>query len=220
MRARLGRKGTALLIIGVLLVVAAGLGLVFREKVQTVVADIATKIEHQGKPGFAFEAQGVPDWWSSGNAWISASDIEPGTMGVDELPIASISVHECSAGSGCEEPERDVVGGECFAMAFYKSSLVDPTVAVASKMDEVRGFGTVVEELAVEELSITTPGGVVKYELHMHGMDNRSSETVMRGSAIGFIALEDGHIEVQGICQEASQLYKVIPVLESIALNR
>ena len=65
---------------------------------------------------------------------------------------------------------------------------------------------------------MNTPEGDKEYQLHQYDTNNKD-DTYKKGTALGFISLSNGHIEVRSTCWQASQLDDTLPVLRAIRLE-
>ncbi len=218
---------TILIAVGLLLAVSATLGFVFQDKIKAVTADIVANIENSNKPKFAFDNAKLSDWASSGNTHQSSD------------PITTISATQCTEGSNCsnlvekcrvqvdksnqscQKLEQYTAKG-CMVHAYYSSGSVNPEIAVKDQMKAWSGYGggfsLTPTEVGVKTLTMTTPEGDKEYQLHQYDTNNKD-DTYKKGTALGFISLSDGHIEVRATCWKASQLDDTLPVLSAMRLE-
>ena len=227
-----------LTVVGLLLVVGATAGFIFQDKIKTVANDVKVSIENQGKPKFTFDTAKFPDWATAGNVYTNSGDITDDFIGnKDDLPISGINVSQCENGSNCNklvkkcEPWSDdkadckalaksTTNTHCFVMAFYNERKIDPEEEVTKYIDHNKSFGSmIIQEAGIKTLTMDTPEGEKEYKLHYYDYQNKGSDTIKRGNAIGYISLTDGHIDVRSVCSETNQLDETLPVLSAIRLE-
>ena len=175
--------------------------------------------ENVNKPSFVVDKAKTVGWWTGGNNWPNIKDYTGGQIKEDSLPIADITIHQCKDASNCEV-SNDIKGGRCFVTISYYGDIVRSDEAVAEKLKKNNSFGDMtITEVNVSELEFATYEGNKTYSLHKYDYAQKNGGTIMRGNAIGYVPLRDGHVEVQGVCAEASQLDEIVPVLTGIKLN-
>ena len=210
---------TILIAVGLLLVVGVVASFIFQDKLKT----IATNIENSGKPNFILDTAKFPDWASTGNIY-----------GEGTAPVTSFSAQQCAPGSECsnlvegcrtmkgegsqcEALNRHTKDG-CMVQLYYFKQAIDPKVAVSDELKEWSSFGTKPTKTGVKTLTMRTSEGDKEYQFYQYDTNN-SDDMYKRGSAFGFVALKDGHIEVRGVCKEASQLDQTLPILNAVSLK-
>lgn len=228
-----------LITVGLLLVVSVVGGLVFQDKIKTVANDVKIGIENQGKPKFMFDTAKFPDWATAGNIFTNPDDVTDDFQGSkDDLPISGIIVNQCETGSNCNtlvdkcKPQddghskdckqlaEDTTNSHCFVSLFYNERKVDPEQEVSKYIEHNKSFGSMnITEVGVKSLTMNTPDGSKEYKLHYYDYQNKASETIKRGNAIGYISLANGHIDVRSVCSEANQLDETLSVLSAIRLE-
>lgn len=203
-------------VISLLVIMAGVAGFIIQDG---IVAEAGKEVsdKNKGKPRFVYDYAQQEGWLTAGNVWHDPADAADSTIEV-EWPIADISVHRCKVASQCEIPEKDTIGGDCFVTASYNKSQVDPQKAVAEKIEENRKFDMTVQEVGVKTLTMSTPEGTKEYQLHKFDFAVGGDE-ILRGNALGFIALNKGHIDVRSVCAETSQLDETLPALQAIRLE-
>lgn len=218
-----------LAIIGLLLVAGVIAGFIFQDKIKGVVSDIQTNSENQGKPKFVFDTAQFPDWATSGNIWNKSGTVD---VTGNEVPVASMNVAQCIAGSHCSKfVEQCRSGKQCDALnrytidrcfvsaAYYTDKQIDPDTAVAAKMKRDTSFdGITVQDVGVKALTMNTPEGNKPYQLHYYDIRHGNDTTYKNGNALGYISLSNGYIEIQSTCKEANQLDETLPALEATRL--
>lgn len=211
------------LLVALALVVVAGVigGIFFRDKF-----NVATT--HR-EPTFTFAAASFPDWATAGNIYNP-----PGTVDAEgnKVPVASIIVSQCKPGSNCSRLVEVCRHGEqcdtlqrlsadgCFvSVAYTPGNSLDPEVMVAERIKRDTNFdGVSAREVGVREAKMMTSSGVKNYRIHLFDIDQAGDE-YKRGNAFGYLSLEGGYVEVQSVCQEASQLGETLPALQAIQFN-
>lgn len=226
-KAKNKKISTIFIAIGLLLVVSATLGFMFQDKIKAAVTDVVASVENSNKPKFAFDGTKLPDWASSGNTY------------QDSDPITTISVAQCTEGSNCsslvekcrvqvdksnqscQKLEQYTAKG-CDVHAYYSSGSINPDTAVKDQLKEWSsysdGFSLTPTEVGVKTLTMNTPEGDKEYQLHQYDTNNKD-DTYKKGTALGFISLSNGHIEVRSTCWQASQLDDTLPVLRAMRLE-
>lgn len=208
-----------LITIGLLLAIGVVVGFSFKDKLKTT----ATDIENRGKPSFTLDTAKFPDWASTGNFFSN-----------DTLLTTSFSVQQCTPGSRCStlvdecrsmegkgdqcEALEQYTEDGCMVQLYYFKRSIDPKVAVSDELKQWLSFGMKPTETGIKTLTMRTSEGDKEYQLYQYDTNN-SDDIYKRGSAFGFIALNNGHIEVRSICKEASQLDQTLPILTSVSLK-
>ncbi len=225
---------TILIAVGLLLVVGVVASFIFQDKLKT----IATDIENSRKPNFTLDTAKFPDWATAGNVYTNPDDITDDFQGSkDDVPISGVTVSQCENGSNCNnlvnqcEPYADdkpsckklaqsTLNAHCFVSVFYNERKVDPEQEVAKYIEHNKSFSSMVIQAAgAKTLTMNTPDGNKEYMLHYYDYQNKSGETIKRGNAIGYISLENGHIDIRSVCSETNQLDETLPILSAIRLE-
>lgn len=202
-------------------IIIAGIGFLLQGRIQTVIADIEKNFENRGKPTFMVDETKFSGWWTEGNTWPDTKDFTGSQSEKDSVPISSLAIYQCKFESQCENPEKDTLGGHCFVMLSYQNQSIDPEAAVTEKIKYNSSFGNMtIREVGVETLTMNTLKGDVEYQLHEYDYESKGGNAVLRGNAFGYVSLGDGHIEVQSVCAEASQLGETLPVLQAVRLAK
>lgn len=202
-------------------VIIVGIGFLLQGRIQTVIANIETNLENRGKAAFTVDSAKLSGWWTAGNTWPNAKDFTGDQSEKDNLPVASISIHQCKLASQCEDPEKDTLGGHCFVMLSYQNQSINPETAVAEKIKYSGSFGDMtIREVGVKTLTMNTPEGDMEYQLHEYDYESKGGNAILRGNALGYVSLSDGHIQVQSVCADASQLGETLPVLQAVDLAK
>lgn len=118
----------------------------------------------------------------------------------------------------CEKLQQHTDTGACMAHLYYFNQSVNPDEKIADFLEPIPGFEIDKREVGVKTLSMNTPEGDKTYKLHQYNSDNKSGD-YKSGVSLGYIPLDSGYIEIQGICDEASQLDEVLPVLDAVRLT-
>lgn len=161
------------------------------------------------KPFFSFDEAKSPGWWSGGNNWQDIHDYTGDQITEAELPIADISVLQ-----GTRQTP-----GNCFVTAFYQKGVVDIATALKEREDEMISAdedSSSLKQVGTVQQTILTPDGIKEYTVYQYDMD---VPDVQRGNEFGFIPLDDGYVEVRGVCLTADLLPQTIPTLSAIKLN-
>lgn len=169
---------------------------------------------------FVFDADKVTGWWTSGNNYPDPSMADSNAPKDMQLPIADISVHQCTTATKCTNPEKDTIGAHCFVSTSYMDGTINPDKAIGDMMNQSKQWGVTVTETASVELTMYTPDGDKSYTLHQFDSNTNGSEKTKKGNAQGYIPLNKGYIDVRAVCDEASQLTEAIPALEAIRLSK
>ena len=226
-----GKLPITLVVIGLVLALGAAGYFIFHDKIEASATDIKADIDHSGDPSFAFDNAKFPDWASAGNVWSDAAD-----GAENDAPIATISVAQCTPnshcgelvekcrpnkgkGSACGQLQRDTADGCNIHLSYMKHS-INPDMALADEVKQQTSFndGTAMREVGVKTVQIDTPEGTKQYQLHEYDVTHGTDTTYKRGDALGFVSLTDGHVEVQIVCNAASQLDETLPVLSATRL--
>lgn len=169
-------------------------------------------------PVFSYDKAKTKGWWSVGN--INAQEsVDPeqydaqASGPINELPTASLTLHH----GGPDDPEHT---DRCFASLFYYSHpLKDIEAAYAEREQEMSKWGGSFEALDSKELTIKTHEGNKPYELRQYHTKTAMAGEYMSGVQVGFVALENGHIHIQGICQGPEYLNLTLPIIPSVSLR-
>lgn len=166
----------------------------------------------QARPKFVFDNAAFPGWWTVGNA--HPQDTAGNKAG--NMPISSISIHQCKEDAECSE---ETALGNCFVGADYFKGTIDPEQAIAEKIKQIESLDdTTIREIDIKPHAMHTIEGDKNYQLHQYDYET-GTYTILRGSAFGYIPLNNGYIEVRSICTDANQLDATLPVLSAIRLE-
>lgn len=202
-----------------LLLIGGGAAILFQNTIKT--AFTATETH---SPKFVFASVDFPDWASAGNTGIRPDD------GDDTAPVASIMVSQCTEGSNCSDLVKEcrlqnecdalerLTRDGCFIQAGYFDRSINLDTAISDELQLRSGYGANPEQTSLQALHMSTPEGNKEYQLYQYDTNNTSG-TYRRGSAFGFVPLENGHIKVQSVCWEVSQLGETLPALEALRLE-
>lgn len=220
-----------LVIVGAILVIGAIAVVAFKGGLIKFPGLLAGDIENSNKPRFAFNTEEFPDWVTSGNTWHSepGKDSTSATMVISQCELGSncselvddqLLEDKCTSTSKlqCEKLQQQIDAGVCMVHLYYFNHTINPDEAIADFLKPIAGFEVDKHEVGVKTLSMSTPEGNKMYSLHQYNSDNKSGG-YKSGVSIGYIPLSSGHVEVQGICDEADQLGEVLPVLSSVRLE-
>lgn len=166
---------------------------------------------------FEFDSSSHDGWWSAGNTNVqdsarSANYSEASYGPISDLPTASISVHH--GGPNDEQPED-----RCFlSFAYYDQPLKDIEAAYSNYESKLNESGTF-EQIGSHEKTLPTPEGVKSYNLHSYHTKAGAPGEYMSGTQVGFLKLNEGHIEVRGTCQTPEDTALTLPVMDAVSLK-
>ena len=228
----------ALSVITLLLLASVVTSIILQDDIKTVTSDIRTGIENRDKPKFVFNTENFPDWATTGTSYINPKDITDDYVGSKgELPVSSITISQCENGSNCnklvekcdprsenspscKELVKSTLNTHCFVSASYSIRTIKPDDEVSKYIEHIKSFDSiVVQEAGIKTLTMNTPEGKKEYKFHYYDYKNKGSDTIKRGNAIGYISLENGHIDVRSVCSETQQLDETLPVLAALVVE-
>lgn len=218
--------------IGLLLVIAIVASLIFQDNIKTISNDARLSIENHSKPKFAFDTAQFPDWATAGNVYVGANDTSDNKV---EALVSAINISQCDTGSECselvekcrphqgegeycEQLEQETAHNPCFVLAHYSKRTIDVGTARSDQLKRLSNLGTKPTEIGVKTLTMQTQEGERNYALYQLDTNNKDT-SYRRGSAFGFITLKNGHVQVQSVCWQASQLDETLPILSAIRLE-
>lgn len=170
-------------------------------------------------PIFSFDATKAPEWWNGGNrntqtdAKTNASTYNEAANGpIKQLPTASIGINHNSPGSNQHDDG-------CFInYAYYDYQLDDLSSAYKNYEDRKTKWGELKQIDSLEQ-SIMTHEGTVPYELRQYDYTINTEEDILSGYQIGFAAMANGHLRIEGVCETADDLALTLPVLAAVTLR-
>lgn len=212
----MNKKIIVILAIVVLLLVGGAAGFMIWNKTKTD-APGTSGTKTNTKPKFVFDAAATPGWWTGGNRWPDPKETTDNQLRVSDPPIASITIHQCKpTESQCT---KETIGGDCFVTAIYRNTVIDAEQAIAETLQQTESLGSMtIQKIGTKTLTISTPEGNKAYQLHLYDYQS-SGLPMLHGNAIGYIPLANGHVEIQSVCAEASDLDTTLPVLNAIRLE-
>lgn len=164
------------------------------------------------RPAFAFDSAAMPGWYTGGNNWPNPDDLEGGVMRKNELPKADISIHQ-----GVNE--QDVIHGHCFTMAAFYDKAIDINEQLQKNVISSTGDdGRIITPVGTSDVAIMTYDGLKTLSLHKYDISGPAAKDLQRGMANGYVALSNGHLAIQSVCQESSQLDETVPVHSATSL--
>lgn len=185
------KKQLVLILVGVGVLVAILAGAL-------IVRSLHVSEQAIAKPSFVFDAAQAPLWWGGVNNWPEESDFEGGYQGTEALPIASTVIYQGT----------EAAPGACFVMSSYYQGAVTVQEALEKRRSAMLrddGDSPSLKLVKTSAHTIETPDGKKDYTLY--GYDFRlSGQAVQEGYAFGFITVNDGHLEIRGVCDKAAAL--------------
>ncbi|RYF96339.1 MAG: hypothetical protein EOO00_02985 [Chitinophagaceae bacterium] len=166
--------------------------------------------ESVSKPFFLFDSDRTSDWWTYGNRWPDIKEYTGNQTTDSDLPIAEMVAYRGK--------QREFSDG-CFVSTMYNKGTIDVETAVQKKINnlsENQKDSSVVTSTGTSRLIMQTPEGSKEYTVHRFDVD---VPNIQKGNEFGFIPLDEGYIEVRGVCPTADLLPETESVLSAIKLN-
>ena len=196
-------KKPIILITVVLVIVIAAIGGYF-------LYTTLTKQENK-EYSFILDTGKVTGWWTAGSYWPDPKDSQEITQ---DLPIVSMIAFE-------GQDEASIVDGKCFLSTSYYDTTIDIKAALLDREKGAKGDGSIIfEPIATMPMTMLTPNGEIKYDIHRYEFSGPGSETIQRGAQFAYVPLEKGHLALFGYCQEANQLSSTDTALKAIAFKK
>ncbi len=219
------KKLLLILIVAAVLVLAGAVAaFVCKDAIKSFAAGGAADIQPKGAPRFVLDAAQFPDWATPPNTYhndtqgagytvaFSATQCAPGSRCNDLVAVCAAD----HASTQCGKLQQLSDAGHCMVHFYYMTRPIDPDTARADFLKTSTDFKGEVREIASKTLSISTPDGNKTYQLHQY---HSKSSTYKNGVSLGYIPLENGHVEIKGICDKSDQLDEVLPVIEAVRLE-
>ncbi len=187
----------------VLLVVTLGVLIALNAKQVLDAVGVSTE-----PPVFSFNKAVAPGWWNTENYNNQADKDYNGDEPIEKLPVARMNVFKGTKGDGATA---------CFVMYEYYNYTVD-TSALYDKAKPASSADIQVERLDDSQASLNTPDGNKSFVLHNYETSGTGSENSMKGTSYGFIPLNDGYIEISGVCPTGDELSDTISVMSAVSL--
>lgn len=193
--------------VGVGIVALVGIGVLVTLNMKQAVND--TDVSSVA-PTFHFDQSAAPGWWNTENYnnQASSDDDSLGSEVTQKLPVARMSIFKGAKGDGATA---------CFVMYAYYNYAADLDV-LRGNNKEVNTAGTNVQQLEDAELSIDTPDGKVSYTLHQYALSGPDRKNSMNGTSYGFVDLNDGYIQISGVCPTGDDLSDAMSVMSAVSL--
>jgi hypothetical protein len=106
------------------------------------------------------------------------------------------------------------------SFSYYDFPVQSVEAAYAERETTMSSWGGSFEPLQSQENSIITPEGTKQYELRGYHTKTASSEKYLSGTQFGFIALNNGHIKIQGTCNTPEDLTLTLPIIAVVQLQK
>ncbi|MFZ1301151.1 MAG: hypothetical protein WAQ27_01045 [Candidatus Microsaccharimonas sp.] len=164
-------------------------------------------------PVFTFTDSKAPGWWAAENynsqASMSTEEDYQGSEPIDKLSVASMNVFKGKKGDNATA---------CFVMFTYYDYSTDVAKLKATSDTELSKDGSGYKYVGDMQSTINTPDGVKSYTLAKYELSGPGTENSMKGTSYGWIKLNQGHIQVSGVCPTAAELDDTAQISEAISL--
>lgn len=166
-------------------------------------------------PAFMFNESKAPNWWAAENynsqAAMSKEKDYRGSVPIEKLPVASITVVKGKKGDNTTA---------CFVMFSYYDYKTDIAKLKAEKNAGTLQGDSKFQNVGDMQSAINIPEGMKRFTLTKYELSGTGTENSMKGMSYGWIELNDGYIQVSGVCPTAAELQEAAQISEAISLVR
>ncbi len=166
-------------------------------------------------PVFTFNGSKAPGWWAVKNynsqASTSTESEYQGSEPIDKLPIASINVNKGKDGE---------YATACFVMFTYYDYRTDIAKLKAEKDAGTTQGESKFQNVGDMQSTISTPEGIKSYTLTKYELSGPGTENSMKGMSYGWVELNDGYIQVSGVCPTETELDDTAHISEAVSLAK
>lgn len=164
-------------------------------------------------PVFTFDEVKGDGWWASEN-YNSQASANPeeykGDEPIDKLPVAGRTVLKGAKGEYTTS---------CFVMFAYYDYKTDVAQLQKEKDDEV-AKSTSMKRIGSQELQFSVLGAPKSLTMTNYELIGKEAKDSMKGMSYGWLATDDGHISVSGVCPTAAELKSTAAAINALSLTR
>lgn len=164
-------------------------------------------------PAFTFNQSKAPNWWATENYNSQASMKNEkeyqGSEPIDKLSVARINVLK---------GKKDEYATACFVMFNYYDYKIDIAKLKAEKDAGNSKGGSKFQNVGDIQSSINTPEGDKSFTLTKYELSGPGTENSMKGMSYGWVELDEGYIQVGGVCPTAPELDDTAHVSATVSL--